>query len=233
MTTSIHPPCFAWGKDDASTIDPASDGWAIGDLTLEVAAVTGNFAEGIPIFISDSADANIEYLGPVLSRVSGNPGTLTVKYPIARAYLAGSGAKIWSPAAANHALFDLNFNSPFILGRDTGVQTRISRGGVVYSDRYSEAVVHCEMRFNPGWREDWKRFRDFIVNTRDDGLDSFSVAYFDFSELNASDPADHGNSRVDEFRLNLRNLDFDAPNIAQSRFTIPLFRIAADTYVTA
>lgn len=217
------PPVVGYGRTNEKT------GLTIGNDTNIVSFDNdpATYITGDLVFVCDGtgSDSEFQFIGPVTSYSAG--GIVTKLYTNSD---KGTSAKLWQLTVGFQ--FEQNFDSPAIRTRSLGVNTQVTKGGVVWSVQISDPVERLEWRFPKNARAIYRKFRDFIVNSRSDSLDSFAAAYWDFQDYDLANPTtSHGRSKCIEARYAQSQMQFRELVVGTIQDTIPLFVIDSDGYV--
>jgi len=212
-------PVAAFGRAAQTTLATSA---SIGQTALKVNSTAG-FSLGAHVFTSDADDMNFQYNGPIAG-LDTEKKEILATWGLAHARAAG--AKLWTPIAA--AAFRRGATDRIRRVRNTGARTEVTRGGQVFTTRAADAFETLEMVSNEGSPADCRNWRDFLVNHRGEGVQSFTFAFWDFQESEAA-----GQSRCAEARWAGPDLAFEiADGVAQlARYAIALYIVAWDRYV--
>lgn len=175
MTRSRYfAPILAYGKTDAKLTTAAI---LAGAVSIPLDNSGDEYALGDNLFISENDDSEVQFLGKIES-INGAKTAVTVDIPVFTS--KASSARVWMPTTS----YELHLGPGTGLGRRQipGVHTRISRGSVVFTTRTAGNAKILLWRFsreNFGRSFDWQGVMDWLADNRRDGLDSFSLAYWD------------------------------------------------------
>ena len=217
------PPVVGYGRTNEKT------GLTIGDDTNVVSFDNSvpDYLIGDLVFVCDGtgSDSEFQFIGPVTDASAG--GIVTKLYTNSN---KGSSANLWKLTVGFQ--FEQNFDSPAIRTRSLGVNTQVTKGGVVWSVQTADPVERLEWRFPQNARAIYRKFRDFIVDSRSESLDSFAAAYWDFQDYDTANPATSiGSSKCIEARYAQSLMQFREIVVGTIQDTIPLFVIDPDGFV--
>jgi hypothetical protein len=188
MTRSAYfAPILAYGKTSAKLSTDATI--AAGAVSIGVDNTDDAWALDDNLFISENDESETQFLGAVES-IATNKLSVTVDIPVSLS--KGANARLWKPTTS----YELQIGPGAALARRalTGVRTRVSRGGQVFSTRTSDNVNIVEFRYDSedfGRAFDWQGVVDWLRTNRRGGLDSFTLAYWDpYEQENGAPKAD-------------------------------------------
>lgn len=226
MSLGSFPPVVAFGRTLEKT------GLTVGNGT-NVALFDNSGSDytlsDTMVFVCDGAgsDSEFQFLGEV---TSFDGSGITTK--LSTNSNKGSSAKIWKPTTGFR--FSQPISSPALANYDTGVEHQISPGGDLYKISLSDPVSQVEWRWPQITQDNWKRWRDFIIDDRDNNLLPFTAAYWDYEDIDPTDiEGSVGSSVCAEAESLDRILPFRAPLLNIARVGIRLFIADPDAYVGA
>lgn len=226
MSLGSFPPVVAFGRTLEKTGLTVGNGTNI--ILFDNSGVDYTTADD-SVFVCDGAgsDSEFQFLGEVTSSdVSGITTKLSTNSN------KGSSAKIWKPTTGFR--FNQPIASPALAIYDTGVEHQISPGGDLYTISVSDPTQQVEWRWPSITQDNWKRWRDFIINDRDNNHKHFTAAYWDYEDINpANIEGSIGASVCVEAASLDRILPFRAPKLNIARVGLRLFVVNPDAYVDA
>lgn len=225
MPQQPFPPVVSYGRTNEKT------GLTIGNDTNSISFDNSvfDFVVGDLPFVCDGtgSDSEFQYIGPVTAAAVG--GITTKLFTNSD---KGSSAKLWKPTVGFQ--FAQNFDSPAMRSISLGVATQATKGGIVWSVQTGDPVERLEWRFPQNDRMIIRMFRDFIVDNRSNGLDSFTAAYWDFQDFDIANPDSSdslGASKCIEARYGQSSIEFREIVLGTIQGAIPLFVVALDSHV--
>ena len=132
------------------------------------------FEAGDPIWISKNDDTGVQFCGVVVTK---DTNTLTVEYGANEN--KGSAAKIWT---SDHWAQMSGNPARFTRTRQSGTDMVKSRGGVLYPVHAADGVDVLRFQFPAALAADYKALADFIADTLSDGIEPFTLSYWDWQE---------------------------------------------------
>jgi len=215
-TITYYRPIVCFGKTDEDTLTSPPSATA---TTLNFDNSGGDYAEGDLVFISESDDTEVEFMGDVISATAGG---VVVRHPVQTDKSAS--AKIWKPTT--YLWFTYGPGDSEQKEFDIGTTTEKSRGGQIYVTKLADTVEKLTLQFSEAITSDFYDYTQFIDSDRSGGIYSFSLAWWDnFRSF----------SRTAKVKAILpmltSDLSFSRPDLKIASFTLGFFIETDDSYV--
>ena len=177
MTTSsgVHNPIVAYGK----TNDHVLTAQAIEEsLILEFDNSSDTIAIGDHVFSGRSDDTTIQYCGKC---TASSAVAISVKVPLQQQLEIGDD--VWSPIQAVEFLWGTAINNGHDLQENDGTVSFTSSAGSVWQFSNNDAFDLLTLEFQPLNPEDFADWSTFRRTNRNNGLLSFTLAWYDTNRL--------------------------------------------------
>jgi len=161
---------LAFGK----TNDKTGTGTVIAeDTTIDIDNSGSEYTTSTYVYISDSSDANIQFLGKPKSTTATS---ITMTIPVDAA--TGTNVKVWQPAT-----FWIPLYGPETRHTPTyrsGTTHDISIGGTISSSQIGDPYDLWSFVWNRLHPPDYDSLRTFLSTDRNEGIKSASMSFYDF-----------------------------------------------------
>lgn len=164
-------PIFATGKTNERS---EAGSLNIGETSIPVANASTYFSAADPIFISESAGTEVEYLGEAIS-----VSTTIVVVPYGLVEAKGAGYKVWKPTSS--VVMPYGAASPWERNVPLGVQTQRTQAGTAYRTKISDGYTLITLNWNDLPESNYTSLITFIITTLNYGINTCTIGYYDFS----------------------------------------------------
>lgn len=151
---------------------------AAGSTDIPVDSATSYFSVGDPIFVTDSNEENISFCG-LANAVDAD--SVTVNLPTRIEYSTGTPA-YYVITPSDFVIFGSDYRRMEKV-RNLGVRNFSASGGVLYRTQTGDATVIFRFVFMDQEMSSWKDVEDFIVDVLFNGLNDFTMAFWDDTDL--------------------------------------------------